>query len=88
MHTAHLSERLTEFEATMLNEVRRAYHARLVEIENHPQGCTTYGDERRRGQTIVRALTKMLTPYGYVEMPSPFALSMQSVLGTGEGKAA
>lgn len=77
MHT------LTAPEAAALDTIRRAYHDRLVEIENHPQGYTTFGCERSEKDIAVRALTKVLAPYGYENLDSPFAISMRAVLGTG-----
>lgn len=74
---------LTDPEAREMDSIRRAYHARLVEIENHPQGYTTFGWERLEKEIAVRALTKVLAPYGYENLDSPFAVAMGAVLGTG-----
>lgn len=73
---------LTAPEAAALDTIRRAYHARLIEIENHPQGYTVFGWERREKDIVVRALTKTLEPYGYEKLDSPFAVSMRAALGT------
>lgn len=73
---------LTDPEARELDSIRRAYHDRLVEIENHPQGYTTFGCERSEKDIAVRALTKALEPYGYEKLDSPFAVSMRAALGT------